>query len=188
MFKDPEKHMSYLAGSMEGAKDGGKTWRDEITPILHSVGYSVFNPCTSETARLGLNSDEIQKVLSKCKKNQDWKNFSMIMDEIQKSDNEAIENSDFLIILLDHKTGPGGTYQEQLYATIHSKPTLGLCLGDISDENSWMINSVLNSGRIFYSVDKLKQFLNYQQLVWGYNWVKHFEINKSVVFNFPEKK
>jgi hypothetical protein len=187
MFKNPDRHMCYLCGSMESAKDGGKTWREEITPVLHSIGYSVFNPCLSEADRLGLSSDEIQQALTKCKKSKDWQNFQMIMDEIQKSDIEAIESSDFLIMMLNHKSGPGGTYQEQIYASLHKKPTLGICVGDINDENSWMMNSVLNSGRIFYTVDAIERFLNYQLLVWGYSWPKYFDTNKGNVFNFLGK-
>lgn len=35
----------YLAGAIEKTKDGGATWRQEITPKLEAIGCEVFDPC-----------------------------------------------------------------------------------------------------------------------------------------------
>ncbi len=36
---------TYLAGAMDRVPDGGVGWRNRITPMLKSLGVTVFDPC-----------------------------------------------------------------------------------------------------------------------------------------------
>jgi nucleoside 2-deoxyribosyltransferase len=164
----------YLAGSMETAKDGGTGWRSTITPMLKSINYTVFNPCVSEQERLGKTSDEVQRVMSTCKKVGDWDRLKLIMTEIQSTDLSAIDGSDFVIVFLEHmKSHPGGTYEEIMYAKMKGKPVLGLCLGDVTTENSWVLTSCLRSGGLFFSYESLIAYLRKQVDWWGFDWVSN---------------
>lgn len=168
---NPTKQV-YLAGSMETAKDGGVGWRSMITPLLATLGYTVFNPCNSEQERLGISAMDIQGILGRCKEVGDWFRLQKIMTEIQEVDLKAIDGSDFLVVFLEHmKSHPGGTYEEIMYAKMKKKPVLGLCLGNPKTENSWVLCSCLNSGGLFFSYEKLIAHIKNQVEWFGFEWV-----------------
>ena len=173
----------YTAGGMERSKDGGALWRTVITPMLASVGYTVFNPCVSEQERLGISGDKIQEIMSLAKKNHDFLRLRRIMAEIKKTDLDAIDASDIVVVYLDHlKSKPGGTYEELMYSKQKGKVILGLCLGKLENENSWVVDSCVESGGwVFMSYEDLIAHIRKQVNVYGYEWIYNIP-------NLPEGK
>lgn len=155
--------IAYLCGSMEFATDFGVNWRVKVTKDLK--GYvEMRDPCKIEAEDAGLH--ETKTSLTDAKRNQDWVTLNKIMGPIKERDYEAVDESDFIIVLLDHLSGPGGTYCEMEHTLTSSKPIYAICPGDIEKENSWILNTVVESGgTIFTSFDSLVDFL--KSLKWG---------------------
>lgn len=150
--------VAYLCGPIEFAAGFGANWRKWITNEFNRLNIDVFDPCEIEAQDTGLK--EAQELLHKAKVNHDFETINLIMNQIQDRDYDAIDESDFTIILLDHSSGPGGTYCEVEYAKSIGKPIYAVCLNDLEKENSWIINSILRTdGKIFFSFEDLLKFL-----------------------------
>ena len=149
--------IAYLCGSMEFATDFGVNWRVKLTNELKHY-IDMRDPCKIESEDIGLG--ETKAILTEAKHTKDWNALNKIMGPIKERDYEAIDESDFTIVLLDHTSGPGGTYCELEYTLTSGKLIYAICPGDIEKENSWILNTVIESGgEIFTSFDKLILFL-----------------------------
>src|SRR4051812_46671958 len=42
----------YLSGAIEYAPDRGKAWRAQLTPLLHALGHTVYDPAADERKNL----------------------------------------------------------------------------------------------------------------------------------------
>ena len=148
----------YLCGSIENAKDKGTTWRDAITLDLHAMGKDILDPCVIEKQDMG-NVSIVGDMLNHYKKERQFDALYVWMTKIVNRDKRAISHSDCMIFMMDHNAKNGGTYCELEFALKNKIPIYGLCLGDLEKENCWIIWTVLQSGAIFTSKDKLLEYL-----------------------------
>lgn len=150
----------YLAGPMEFAKGQGNTWRKYITKGLEERGIEVLNPCKIEAEVTKLPLQKNIDLIFKAKKAEDWAKLTDIMNLAQDRDYQAIDQASFMIVYLDHSSGPGGTYCEVEYAKNLGIPIYGVCLGDIVKENSWILTTIIRSGgKIFHTFIDLLEFI-----------------------------
>ena len=106
------KKRVYLAGAIDHAEDGGKTWRRQITPMINDVGIDVFDPCIEAdgyAARLLGWSEFSHQRWAELKKT-DFQTWQEISEEMVDFDLKALINSDGLLVLYDdvtHETSQG---------------------------------------------------------------------------------
>ena len=96
----------YLAGAMEKAADGGKGWREEITPILTRMGYLVVDPCITESTV----ADPVGLAEAKCN---DFARYKRLAEDIVTFDLDLIEGCAGVFVRIDTPTLKGaGTFGE----------------------------------------------------------------------------
>jgi nucleoside 2-deoxyribosyltransferase len=162
----PKVLTTYLAGPMEFAKGQGAKWRTYITEKLEKMNILVLNPCKIEIEDTGKSVKENIDDVTEAKRNADWDSLVEIMTQAQERDYTCVEESDFIIAYLDHSAGPGGTYCEIEHAKDQGIPIYGICLGELADENSWILTTIIRSGgQIFQSFEEVLEFIeaNYKK-------------------------
>ena len=106
-------YRTYLVGSMESpAKaDGGKGWRQTLTPELNKRGIYCFDPTREEISKVGMTTKKFIKTVKQYQKDEATEKFLDEMDKIWLGVNKVIdkqnihvfgdvsyvENSNFLI-------------------------------------------------------------------------------------------
>ncbi len=170
-----KKETIYLAGSMENSADLGRSWRDQITPFLHELGFDVLNPCDFEPDQLkGLHikrlPETFETVDGKIQKAEHWhflKNakdkklynrFLKYMRRIIHYDMELVEHkTNYIIAKWDKETAKGsGTHAELTAAFRCNVPVYCVLEGDMP---AW---AKATCTKIFSSFDELKEFLIYE--------------------------
>lgn len=180
------KLRSYLIGSMENPalKDGGRGWRQELTPELEKRGIYVFDPTRSEQDRIGMPTEEMIDKLRGWQLSGNYKLFIENMRLIWRGRTEArpiegkiepdvirilgdidfVENSDFII--WNHKEGdkPGGTIAELVIAWYRGIPVYLVTTMPKSEFNKSLLYFLLDSGkgqgRVFQNFTLLLEFLD----------------------------
>ena len=113
----------YLAGAIDRVDDRGIGWRENITPLLDSLGVTVFNPIT-KPAEIGLEDNDSHKFKSKLKNQKRYDELASFMKTIRSVDLRLVDISDFLIVNLDLDIHPCGTYEEIFWANRQKKPII----------------------------------------------------------------
>jgi nucleoside 2-deoxyribosyltransferase len=101
----------YLAGSIDLSPDSGKSWRDQITAKLHSLGVTVYNPL-EKPIDIGLENDDARISRKLLKESGQFDKFREIMKTIRHADLRMIDKSDFMIVYLDLSVVFCGTMEE----------------------------------------------------------------------------
>ena len=155
-------YRTYLVGSMESpAKaDGGKGWRQVLTPELVSRGIYSFDPTREEVSKVNMSTKKFIKVVKKYQKDEATEKFLDAMDKIwlgvnKTIDNQSVhvfgdisyvENSDFLIWNLDAGDKPGGTIIELTIAWYRNIPVYLISKVPPEEINTSIYYFVLSSG------------------------------------------
>jgi nucleoside 2-deoxyribosyltransferase len=148
----------YLAGAMDRVQDRGNTWRDSITPFLHSLGLVVFNPIKKPTV-MGLEDEATHKLKNELKNIGDYDKLSQIMKTIRSVDLRLVDISDFLIVNLDLDVHPCGTYEEIFWANRQKKPIIIHMVQGKENAPDWLFGTIPHQ-MIFSSWDDIKNYLN----------------------------
>jgi nucleoside 2-deoxyribosyltransferase len=151
-------HRVYLAGAMDRVVDGGKEWRDSITPMLRGLGLSVINPLNKPT-EAGIENQETVKYKYRLKSNKNYDKLSEIMKEIRSIDLRMVDISDFLIVNLDIATHPCGTYEEIFWANRQKKPILIRMVQGKNKTPDWLFGTIPHKF-IFDSWDEMFYYIN----------------------------
>lgn len=157
----PPKLISYLAGAIQDAADGGAAWREKLAPKLESMGIEVLDPCKSE-ANMGQNGDivETKEMLDGWLASGNMDLFDKHMDQVIEDDIRAVRRSSFVICLVDLDYAHGGTWCELWEAVWHCKtPVYAVCYGPKSKWNHWMLRVVRRGGQVFENFSQLVEFL-----------------------------
>lgn len=178
----------YLIGAMEttGAKDEGKGWRDKLRPELEkrtdSSGQDVyvFDPTLHEEKKVGMSTKAFHKKLhgwlskgnrDKVKESMDiiWKGKTYLTpdengeDELKHimGDVDYVRHSDFLVLHINEKDKPCGTYGEAMLAYIHNIPIYLIQSLPITSYNKTLLGWILGSGgEIIPNQKQLLEFLD----------------------------
>lgn len=152
---------TYFAGPMEFAKGSGADWRNRLTKSMEERDIVVKNPCKIETQDTGHSLRESHRLLQQAKENQDWETLNKFMNPTEDRDFKAIEESDFVVMYLDHSSGPGGTYCELEHCKELGIPVYGVCTTGFGKENSWILHVILNTGgKLFTTFEDLLRFID----------------------------
>jgi len=176
----------YAIGSMESPakKDGGKGWRQKLTPELARRGIYCFDPTREEIAKVGMPTEEFMEKLEGWQKSGHWNHFVDAMRKIWRGvsytkedpitkklqsihifgDVSYVENSDFLIWNLDEGDKPGGTLIELALAWYRGIPVYMITQMSKININKSILYFVLDSGsgqgEIFPNQKQLLEFLD----------------------------
>lgn len=147
---------TYLVGAMDRVKDGGTTWRQQITPSLKDMGVKVLDPCkkivntfSEEDARYWI---EYYKETGQ---------FDKIRNEfgvIRSADLRCVDISDFIVAHIDINTHACGTYEEITTANRQKKPVLVWCEQGKNKAPNWIF-FMLPHEHIFSSMQEVVEYL-----------------------------
>ncbi len=149
--------LAYLCGPIEFARDGGKLWRQKLTPFLREqLGHRVYDPAEDE--KKNLTEEEAGNF-------RDWKRtdlekFRRVIRKIIQFDLDLIENrADYLICFWDESAAAatsGGTPAELTAAYRKGIPVYLVTPLPAEQVSGWMLAC---ADQTFTSVDELKDFL-----------------------------
>lgn len=180
------KLVTYLIGSMEhpADNDGGRGWREKITPELKARRIYIFDPTREEIDKIGMPSEELMEKLNGWQLSGHWKKFREFMSIIWKGRSELIKNeedkttrlihilgdrdyverSNFLIWGYKEGDKPGGTIVELAIAWYRGIPVYLLTDVPKSKINKSLLYFVLDSGHgngaVFTTQNQLLEYLD----------------------------
>lgn len=179
----------YMIGPMEStqADDGGRGWRDNLRPELekrideNNNPIYVFDPCLSESAKVGLSIEDFHKSLhnwvasgqrDKVREYMDiiWRGKTFLRKSDESNSDELItligdidyvRYSDFLILRLDENDRPTGTHFEAGLAYERHIPIYLIQTMALNKYSKSLLGWILGSGgEIFKSQKELLEFLD----------------------------
>jgi hypothetical protein len=150
---------TYLIGAMDRVPDGGKTWRDNITPFLESLGVTVLNPCNKpiESAK---ENDETRNMIEQYKATGQYHKIRKEFSHIRNADLRCVDVSDFVVAHIDTSIHACGSYEEIVTANRQKKPILVWCEQGKRNAPNWLF-FMLPHEYIFDSMDDLMKYLNF---------------------------
>jgi nucleoside 2-deoxyribosyltransferase len=152
----------YLAGSIEYSPDLGKGWRAAITPLLHSLGHTVYDPALDEMKNL----TEIEVAEFRAWKSSDLGRFQQTIRKIISYDLDLIEHQcDALVCFWDQYAGRGaGTQGELTFAHRLGKPVYLICGIPVEQVSGWLLGCATE---VFTSFEEFNQFMNSKLVALG---------------------
>ena len=150
---------TYLIGAIDRVPDGGKTWRDNITPFLESLGVTVLNPCNKpiESAK---ENDETRNMIEQYKATGQYHKIRKEFSHIRNADLRCVDVSDFVVAHIDTSIHACGSYEEIVTANRQKKPILVWCEQGKRNAPNWLF-FMLPHEYIFDSMDDLMKYLNF---------------------------
>lgn len=153
------KTSCYLAGPME-FDSNGKTWRDEITPFLKSIGVRVFDPYTkpfidSDKLEEGENARELYY---EWLKNGEYDKVAERMKPIRNFDLNCVDRADFLIFYINKNIPTFGTMEELVTAVRMKRPIFIFVEGGKSQCPLWLFG-MLNHKYFYENIEEIKNIL-----------------------------
>lgn len=150
---------AYLAGPIDRCKDNGKTWRQNLTPFLNSMGVTVLNPMM-KPINIGREDTEARSYRNKLKSSENYDELSYMMKQIRNVDLRMVDISDFLIVNLDLDIHPCGTLEEIFLANREKKPIIIHMEQGKSKTPDWLFGTLPHQ-LIFSSWEEVKDYLGY---------------------------
>jgi nucleoside 2-deoxyribosyltransferase len=146
--------LCYLSGAIEYAPDHGRAWRARITPLLQSLGHSVYDPALDE--KKDLTADELAGFRGW--KTTDLPRFQKTVRKIIQYDLDLIEHDcDCLIVYWDEFCGKGaGTQAEITFAHRLGKPVYLVAARPVEEISGWVLGC---SSHIFQNMEQLQEHL-----------------------------
>ena len=155
------KPLVYLAGAMEKAGPYGAQWREDITPHLEKLGYSIWNPYIEEAA-IDINPKKLSGL-----KRSNYETFKKYCRKIVDYDLEHLKKCAVVVCRLDWAVQLGaGTYGEltvchllgiPVYAWIDRK-------GGVRDIPGWAMGCVTkyscNKEEFYQLIPSAERFTN----------------------------
>ncbi len=151
---------TYLIGAMDRVPDGGKTWRENITPVLESLGVTVLNPCNKPIESAKENECTRSKIES-YKKNGEYDKIRKEFTHIRNADLRCVDVSDFVIAHIDISIHACGSYEEIVTANRQKKPVLIWCEQGKRYAPNWLFFMLPHE----YIFDSMESLISYLQSV-----------------------
>lgn len=147
--------LTYLAGAIENAPDGGKEWRANITPFLtERLQHRVFNPCIEENHLL--TEAEFKELRSA--KGADLSRFRQLMHRIIRTDLKMLTTEvDYVICYWDrYVIRGGGTHGELTMAFYHNIPVYLVSEFQPTEISGWILGCC---SELFFDFSSLHEYL-----------------------------
>lgn len=151
------KSRVYLCGAIDAAKDGGQTWRKELTPFLQELGIEIFNPCEKPTHLLNETAESV-KLRHQLKKQGKFDEVATLMKEIRHIDLRMVDVCDFLIVHLNNDIRTVGTIEEMAVSNFSKKPILIHIEQGKENIPDWILGMIPHSF-IFSTWKELREYL-----------------------------
>ena len=145
----------YLAGSIEYSPDLGKAWRAQITPLLKSLGHSVYDPAEDE--KKNLTETEMREF--RLWKTSDLPRFQQTVRKIIAYDLDLIEKKcDAIVCYWDRHAGRGaGTQGELTFAYRLGIPVYLICGMPVGEISGWLLGCATE---VFGDFDGFREFVS----------------------------
>lgn len=147
----------YLVGFMDASPEGGRVWREELTPFLENMGVKVFNPYKKP---IDIQIDEIS-AREDIQKMKDEGRFDEIRPKyktIRTVDLRMTDLASFLIFYLDLDILTVGSWEEAFTANRAKKPVLFVVKQGKKKFSNWGFWTFPHEF-VFDNFDQLKQYL-----------------------------
>ena len=144
----------YLSGAIEYAPDRGKQWRARVTPLLESLGHSVYDPAADE--RKNLTDDELRNFREW--KRTDLERFRATLRKIIRWDLDWIEHKAGCVVAYwDSFAGRGaGSQAEITLAYRRGIPVYLVAAMPTQEISGWILGCATE---IFESFDAFEDFM-----------------------------
>lgn len=148
---------TYLIGAMDRVPDGGKHWREMITPYLRKMNIQILNPCNKpiESAK---EDDFTRHNIEHLKNTGQFNKIREEYSHIRNADLRCVDVSDFVIAHIDISVHACGSYEEIVTANRQKKPTLIWCQQGKQHAPNWLF-FMLPHEYIFSSMEDLLFYL-----------------------------
>lgn len=146
----------YLSGPMDYAPDGGKMWREKISPILKNKGVVVLDPCNKPLKDYPPEIYVKQQVdkLKEEEKFDEVANYRFV----RNTDLRLVDISDFLIAYIDLDIFTTGTWDEIFTGNSQKKAILVVCKQGKKKAPNWLFWTIPHQ-HIFSSFEELLEYL-----------------------------
>lgn len=114
---------AYLCGSVYGALDDGKTWRELVSVRLKKMGIKVSNPCAKKT-KGSSEVDDDKKKFKKLIMQEKWEEIKEVFWPIIRFDLRSVDKCDFVIFNYITDVPMVGTIHELVVSNFEKKPIL----------------------------------------------------------------
>jgi hypothetical protein len=128
---------TYLVGPMDRVADGGKGWRDMITPPLKYLNINVINPC-NKPIKLIKEDETTRSVIDHYKNTGQFDKIKQEYGHIRNADLRCVDVSDFIIARIDMSVHMCGSYEEIVTANRQKKPVLVWCEQGKHNAPNWL--------------------------------------------------
>jgi len=141
----------YLAGSIEGAKDRGKTWREKFSSWLENNNYISFNPLDYDYKMLEEYNIETFNEISQ-------ENLPQVMRSIVEKDLDELLDSDIIVVKYDKDICKGAGTQGEITLSAYYGLPVYIWLDGIKRQElpRWVVGCAT---KIFDSLNELKNYL-----------------------------
>ncbi len=145
----------YLSGSIEYSPDFGKGWRAQVTPVLQSLGWEVYDPAQDE--KKNLTDVEVREFRSW--KKSDLERFRRTVRKIIAYDLDLIEQRcDAVVCYWDQYAGRGaGTQGELTFAHRLGIPVYLICAVRVEEISGWILAC---ASEVFRSFEEFQEFMS----------------------------
>lgn len=149
---------TYLVGAMDRVKDGGRSWRNQISNLIEQFGIKIINPCDKPIYGVK-EDDETRWWIDYYKETGQYSKIREKFGIIRNADLRCVDISDFIIAHIDLDIHACGTYEEIVTANRQKKPVLVWCEQGKENAPNWLF-FMLPHEHIFGSHTELIDYLN----------------------------
>jgi hypothetical protein len=151
----------YLSGAIDEAEDHGIGFRQRIISIAKDTyGLKIkFLDPTHKLQGLSNEGKNEQDKIKMYKENARWKDLTVFMKKIVRSDLRQVDLCDFLIAKIDKSIHMCGTYNEIVCADIEKKPILTIIEGGKKCAPSWLFG-ILDHELMFNNEEECVKYLD----------------------------
>lgn len=149
---------TYLVGAMDRVKDGGRSWRNNISSSIERLGVKIINPCDKPIYGVK-EDDETRWWIDYYKETAQYDKIRQKFSIIRNADLRCVDICDFIIAHIDLNVHACGTYEEIVTANRQKKPVLVWCEQGKQNAPNWLF-FMLPHEHIFSSSIDLIEYLN----------------------------
>lgn len=150
--------ITYLAGPMEFASDGGVIWRQDFINLCYE--QDIYLRFLDPTNKLqGMSITEEIKAGKALKDAEDWEGLKQHVKSFRREDLRCVDYCDFLTVMIDKDIHMCGTYDELFTAERQKKPILAIVNGGKKSCPGWLFD-VIDHELMFDNVSSCVEYLN----------------------------
>lgn len=117
----------YLIGPIESATDLGTKWRRWFKTELKELDIVSFDPCDKPFVKDLSETEEMQVVLKKLRKEKRFEELEKLIKTIRTYDLNLVDRADFVVFNYDPTVKTCGSWEEFFWANRLKKPIFFVC-------------------------------------------------------------